>query len=63
MKLFSCLTQLTIKFILLIIVDILSFISRGELHLSGNHTVTEYIMSGNPCNQKNRWINHSNEQL
>ena len=45
---FSCLTHLTIKFILLIIVkmstivDILTFISRGELCLRGNHTVTEY---------------------
>ena len=35
----------------------------GELSLSGNHTVTEYEMSGEPYSQKSGWINHSNEQI
>ena len=33
----------------------------GELLLSGNHTVTEYEMSGEPYSQKSGWIIHSNE--
>ena len=35
----------------------------GELSLSGNHTVTEYEMGGEPYNQKSGWINHSNERI
>ena len=35
----------------------------GELRLSGNHTVTEYEMSGDPYSQKSGWINHSNERI
>ena len=35
----------------------------GELRLSGNHTVTEYEMSGEPYSQKSGWKNHSNEQI
>ena len=35
----------------------------GELHLSGNHTVTEYKMSGEPYSLKSGWKNHSNEQV
>ena len=29
----------------------------GELRLSGNHTVTEYEMSGEPYSEKSGWIN------
>ena len=32
----------------------------GKLRLSGNHTVTEYEMSGEPYSQKSGWIIHSN---
>ena len=35
----------------------------GELCLSGNHTVTEYEMSGEPYSQKSGEINHSNERF
>ena len=35
----------------------------GELRLSGNHTVTEYDMSGEPYSQKSGWISHSNEWI
>ena len=35
----------------------------GELRLSGNHTVTEYEMSGEPYSQKSGWIKHSNERI
>ena len=35
----------------------------GELRLSGNHTVTEYEMSGEPYSQKSGWIIHSNERI
>ena len=35
----------------------------GELCLSGNHTVTEYEMSGEPYSQKSGWIIHSNERI
>ena len=35
----------------------------GELHLSGNHTVTEYNMSGRPYSQKSGLKNHRNEQI
>ena len=31
--------------------------------LSGNHTVTENEMSGEPYSQKSGWKNHSNEQI
>ena len=34
----------------------------GELRLSGNHTVTEYEMSGDLYSQKSGWIKHSNER-
>ena len=37
-------------------------IMPGELHLSGNHTETEYEMSGEPYSQKSRWIVQSNKQ-
>ena len=38
--------------------------ATGELCLSGNHTVTEYEMSGEPHSQKKSgWINHSNERI
>ena len=36
---------------------------RGELRLSGNHTVTEYEMSGEAYSQKSGWIIHSNERI
>ena len=35
----------------------------GELRLSGNHTVTEYEMSGEPYSQKSGWIKHTNERI
>ena len=35
----------------------------GEFRLSGNHTVTEYEMSGEPYSQKSGWIIHSNERI
>ena len=35
----------------------------GELRLSGNHTVTEYEMSGKPYSQKNGLKNHTNERF
>ena len=35
----------------------------GELHLSGNHSVTEYEMSREPYSQKSGWIKHSNERI
>ena len=35
----------------------------GKLGLSGNHTVTEFEMSGKPYSQKRGWINHSNEPI
>ena len=35
----------------------------GELRLSGNHTVTEYEMSGKPYSQKSGLKNHTNEQI
>ena len=38
-------------------------LTTGELHLSGNHTVTEYEMSGEPYSHKSGWINHSNERI
>ena len=38
-------------------------LTSGELHLSGNHTVTEYEISGEPYSQKSGWINHSNERI
>ena len=38
-------------------------IYAGELRLSGNHTVTEYEMSGEPYSQKSGWIKHSNERI
>ena len=36
---------------------------RGELRLSGNHTVTEYEMSGKPYSQKSGLKNHTNERI
>ena len=36
---------------------------RSELRLSGNHTVTEYEMSGEPYSQKSERINHLNERI
>ena len=38
-------------------------IQRGELRLSGNHTVTEYEMSGKPYSQKSGLKNHTNERI
>ena len=35
----------------------------GELCLSGNHTVTEYEMSGESYSQKSGWKIHSNERI
>ena len=35
----------------------------GELRLSGNHTVMEYEMSGEPYSQRSGWIIHSNERI
>ena len=35
----------------------------GELRLSGNHTLTEYEMSGELYSQKGEWIIHSNEGI
>ena len=35
----------------------------GELRLSGNHTVTEYEMSGKPCSQKSGLKNHTNGRI
>ena len=35
----------------------------GNLRLSGNHTVKEYEMSGEPYSQKGGWIIHSNERI
>ena len=35
----------------------------GELRLSGNHTVTEYEMSGRPYSQKSGLKNHTNERI
>ena len=35
----------------------------GELRLSGNHTVTEYEMSGKPYSQKSGLKNHTNERI
>ena len=35
----------------------------GELSLSGNHTVTEYEMSGKPYSQKSGLKNHTNELI
>ena len=35
----------------------------GELRLSGNSTVTEYEMSGEPYSQKSGWIKHSSEGI
>ena len=40
-----------------------AFAHLGELRLSGNHTVTEYEMSGEPYSQKSGWIIHSNERI
>ena len=37
--------------------------TQGELRLSGNHTVTEYEMSGEPYSQNSGWIKHSNERI
>ena len=42
---------------------LLNLIFSGELRLSGNHTVTEYEMSGDPYSQKRGWIIHSNERI
>ena len=33
-------------------------VNKCELRLSGNHTVTEYEMSGEPYSQKSVWIKH-----
>ena len=35
----------------------------GELPLSGNHTVTEYEMSGKPYSQKSGLKSHTNERM
>ena len=35
----------------------------GELRLSGNHTVTEYEMSGKPYSQKSGLKNHTNGRI
>ena len=35
---------------------------KGELRLSGNNTVTEYEMSGEPYSEKSGWTKHSNER-
>ena len=35
----------------------------GEFRLSGNHTLTQYEMSGEPYSQKSGWIKHSNEGI
>ena len=35
----------------------------GELRLSGNHTVSEYEMSGEPYSKKSGWIKNSNERI
>ena len=35
----------------------------GELRLSGNHTVADYKMSGEPYSQKSGWIKHTNERI
>ena len=40
-----------------------SSLFRGELRLSGNHTVTEYEMSGKPYSQKSGLKNHTNERM
>ena len=39
------------------------YASLGELRLSGNHTVTEYEISGEPYSQKSGWIKHTNERI
>ena len=36
---------------------------KGELRLSGNHTVKEYEMSGKPYSQKSELENHTNERI
>ena len=41
----------------------LSEVRLGELRLSGNHSVTEYEMSGKPCSQKSGLKNHTNERI
>ena len=38
-------------------------ILTGKLRLCGNHTVTEYEMSGELYSQNRGWINHSDEQI
>ena len=35
----------------------------GDLRLCGNHTMTEYKMSGEPYSQKSGWITHSIERI
>ena len=38
--------------------------NTGELRLNGNHTVTEYGMSGEPYSYMlSRWIIHSNVRI
>ena len=37
-------------------------LKTGELRLSGNHTVTDNEMSGEPYSQNSGWINHSKER-
>ena len=36
---------------------------KGELRLSGNHTMTVYKISGKPYSQKSGLKNHTNEQI
>ena len=35
-----------------------TFEKLGELCLSGNHTMTEYEMSGEPYSQRSEWMKH-----
>ena len=41
----------------------LLWFQRGELRLSGNHTVTEYEMSSKPYSQKSGLKNHTNQRI
>ena len=40
-----------------------SIFGGDELRLSGNHTVTEYEMSGKSYSQKSGLENHTNERI
>ena len=43
--------------------DQLCISPKGELRLSGNHSVTEYEMSGKPYSQKSGLKIHTNERI